>query len=67
MYLTAREGGAKSHGFTCPKCNASDAIFRHEHLLPDNFWSYNDTAYQGVGIFLYMYVCISFYAMYVYM
>ena len=48
MYLTAREGGAKTQGFVCPKCGAADALFRHEHLLPDNFWSYNDTPYQGM-------------------
>lgn len=47
MYITAKEGGAHSRDFTCPQCGARDALFRHEHLLPDNFWSYNDTAYQG--------------------
>jgi hypothetical protein len=46
MYLTAREGGARSKDFVCPACGQRDVLFRHEHLLPDNFWSYNDTAYQ---------------------
>jgi len=46
MWRTAKEGGAQSRDFTCPACGARDALFRHEHLLPDNFWSYNDTAYQ---------------------
>lgn len=47
IYITAKEGGAHSRDFRCPQCGACDALFRHEHLLPDNFWSYNDTAYQG--------------------
>ena len=50
LYLTAKHGGAKTQHFTCPKCGSQDSIFRHEHLLPDNFWAYNDVAYQGESL-----------------
>jgi hypothetical protein len=50
LYLTARHGGAKTQHFTCPKCGSQDSIFRHEHLLPDNFWAYSDVAYQGENL-----------------
>ena len=46
MYLTAREQGAKSREFTCPRCSAADSTFIHEHMLPDSFWGFQDIAYQ---------------------